>query len=219
VKPPSVKPVTSEASRPTTLWLIRHAEVEERYHNVFGGRIDMELSRRGHEQSLALGKYLKGKRLDALYASPMKRVHQTLAPFLNNGAPRPVILPELRELDFGDWTGLHWNEVQTKYGISALDWLDHVDCAGIPNAECGRTLRTRIEPCLKQLLSRHSGQQLAIACHGGVIRMLLSILLDWPLPRLGAIEIDYASLTQVLWNPPRTRLQLVNFTPWSELTQ
>jgi broad specificity phosphatase PhoE len=215
----SSAPSTPIPQSSTTLWLIRHAEVEERYHNVFGGTIDMELSARGHEQSRALARYLKGKPIDALYASPMKRVHQTMASFVVDGSIKPVVLQDLREVDFGDWTGLHWTEVQGKYGVSALAWLDQLECAGIPNAECARTLRSRIEPCLRQLLGQHSGQQVAIFCHGGVIRMLLAILLDWSLPTLAALEIDYASLTQVIWTPPRARLHLVNFTPWREFIQ
>jgi len=200
----------------TTLWLIRHAEVEERYLSVFGGRIDMELSQRGHQQSVALARYLHGKPLDAIYASPMKRVRQTLAPLLGNGAPKPVVVDELREVDFGDWTGLSWTEVKAKYGVSAFAWLDQLECAGIRNAESTRTFRSRIEPCLRQILAQHCGHQVAIFCHGGVIRMLLAILLEWPLPRLAAFEIDYASLTQVVWAAPVARLQLVNFSPWRE---
>lgn len=207
--------VLSAPAGATALWLIRHAEVEERYHHVFGGRIDMGLSVRGREQALALARFLEAKSFDVLYASPMRRVQQTLAPFLLNGFPKPAVLEELREVDFGDWTGLHWAEVQAKYGVSALDWLDQLECAAIPNAESGRTLRARLEPCLRRILARHSGGRIVLACHGGVIRMCLSILLDLPLPKLAAFEIDYASLTQVLWNPPRVRLPLVNFTPWS----
>jgi broad specificity phosphatase PhoE len=199
----------------TSLWLIRHAEVEERYHNVFGGRIDMELSARGHDQARALARFLETKRVDALYASPMRRVQQTLAPLLLNGFPKPVVRPELREVDFGDWTGLHWTEVQERYGISALDWLDQIECAAIPQAESGPALRSRIEPCLRQILAQHSGGTIALACHGGVIRVCLSILVDLPLPKLAAFEIDYASLTQVLWKPPRVRLPVVNFLPWN----
>ncbi len=191
--PPSTAAAVSQPALPakavetaTTLWLIRHAEVEEQYHSVFGGRIDMALSRRGHDQSEALGNYLKNKRLDAVYASPMRRVQQTLQPLLGNGGPKPTVLPELREVDFGDWTGLHWDEVQTKYGISALAWLDQLECGGIPNAECSRTLRARVEPCLQGLLERHRGEEVALACHGGVIRMILSILLELPLPKMAA---------------------------------
>jgi broad specificity phosphatase PhoE len=203
----------------TTLMLVRHAEVEERYQSVFGGRIDMELSSRGHEQARALARYFQDRPIDFLYASPMKRVQQTLAPMLLDGAPKPVFLQDLREVDFGDWTGLRWTEVQAKYGISALSWLDQLECEGIPNAESARTLRSRIEPCIRHLLGQHLGQHVAIFCHGGVIRMVLAILLDWPFPRLGALEIDYASLTQVVWTPSLARLQLMNFTPWRELNQ
>src|ERR1017187_1600392 len=80
----------------TRLLLIRHAEVEARYQGVFGGRIDMELSPRGHQQAAALAKYLHLRPLSAIYASPMKRVQQTLVPLLVNGTPKPVILPDLQ---------------------------------------------------------------------------------------------------------------------------
>lgn len=155
--------------------------------------------------------------MQGLYASPMKRVQQTIAPMLSNGTPKPVVRQEFREVDFGDWTGLHWTEVQARYGISALAWLDQLECAGIPNAETSRTFRNRIEPGLRQLLQAHTGQHLSIACHGGVIRMVLAILLDLPFPKTAAFEIDYASITQILWTPPIARLQLVNFAPWRDL--
>jgi broad specificity phosphatase PhoE len=199
------------------LLLIRHAEIEELYQGLFGGRIDMELSPRGHEQAAALAKWLYQKPLAAIYASPMKRVQQTLAPLLVNGAPKPVILSDLRELDFGDWTGLAWEEVQTKFGVSPFSWLEQLECDGIANAESAETLQDRVEPCLRQILAAHSGQQAAVFCHGGIIRVLLGILLHWPLSRMGAFEIEYASLTQVLVLPKKAELQLVNFTPWREI--
>ena len=216
---PAASPLAARPASPaaTRLLLIRHAEVEARYQGVFGGRIDMDLSPRGHEQAAALAAYLRRQPLDAIYASPMKRVQQTLAPVLVNGAPRPIILPDLREVDFGDWTGLAWDEVQAKFGISAFAWLDQLECDGIANAESAETLRDRVEPCLRQILADHPGQQVAIFCHGGVIRALLAILLRWPLSRTGAFEIEYASVTQVLLLPERTELQLVNFTPWREI--
>ena len=87
-----------KSSQKKTLLLIRHAEVEERYQHVFGGRLDMDISPRGHEQAAALAGYLSRRQVDALFASPMKRVQQTLSPYQNNGAPRPVVLPDLREV-------------------------------------------------------------------------------------------------------------------------
>src|SRR6185295_12625776 len=117
----------------TTLYLIRHAEVEARYQGVFGGTIDMDLSPRGHEQATALARFLEGKKFDAIYASPMKRVQQTLAPYLNNGAPKPVVLPNLYEVDFGDWTGLTFAEVKEQFGYDAHHWLERLDAGTIAN--------------------------------------------------------------------------------------
>jgi broad specificity phosphatase PhoE len=200
----------------TTLWLIRHAEVEERYQNVFGGRIDMDLSPLGHEQAAALAAYLQHRTFDAVYASPMKRVQQTLAACQANGLPEPVVLPALREVDFGAWTGMSWVDVERKHGIHPIRWLEQLECGGIAEAECAASLRARLEPCVKELLPRHAGQQVALFCHGGVIRMLLTILLGWPLTQFASVEIDYASLTRVAWNPDRCLVHLLNFAPWRD---
>lgn len=199
---------------PATLWLIRHAEVDERYQGVFGGQIDMALSARGHRQAAALAEYLHGIKFDALYASPMLRVQQTLAPWLANSAPKPTIIADLREVHFGDWTGLNWDQVMSRFGVHVSAWLEQLDCGGIPNAESGPDLRARLEPCLQRIVHHHPGQEVAIACHGGVIRMLLTILFGWPLPRWAAVEIDYASITQVRWSRLEPKLQLLNYTPW-----
>lgn len=201
----------------TNLLLIRHAEVEARYQRVFGGRIDMDLSPTGLEQAAALARYLQRRRLDAVYASPMKRVQRTLAPLLVNGTPRPVVLPDLREVDFGDWTGYGWEDVLTRFNVSAYDWLHHLEAGTVPNGESARDLQGRVEPCLRQILRDHPGQTVAIYCHGGVVRALLSILLDLPLSKMTHFEVDYASVTDVEVNARTTEVQLLNFAPWREL--
>ncbi len=201
----------------TNLYLLRHAEVETRYHRIFGGQIDMNISERGHEQAAALAKYLQPKSFDAIYASPMKRVQQTLAPFVSGRAQTPVTLAGLREVNFGDWTGLSWEQVKEKFGISAFEWLDQLDRAAIPNAESGAMFRERVEPCVQQILRGHAGQKVAVVCHGGTIRMLLSVLLGMPFTQTSAFEIEYASLTHVRWLPHKTEIQLLNFVPWRDL--
>ena len=178
----------------------------------------MNLSARGQAQAKTLAEYLHVKQISAIYASPMKRVQQTLAPLLNNGAPAQTILPALREVDFGDWTGLGWQAVSERYGFSAYDWLDQLEFKGAPNGETGRTFRARIEPCLREIVNRHRGQNAAIFCHGGVVRMMLAILLDVPLPKTNQFEIEYASVTQVALHPHLTEVELLNFTPWRDWT-
>lgn len=202
---------------PTRLFLLRHGEVEERYHRVFGGRIDMNLSPHGHEQARALASFLRRRPIDAIYASPMRRAQQTLAPLASH-CPRPAIAhPEFREVDFGDWTGLTWEQVHARYQVSAFDWLEQIERGTIANAETGESFRARVEPALRQVVREHAGQSVAIVCHGGVIRMMLSILLDLALPKMAAFEIDYASVSQVEHHERKTEVTLINFAPWRDL--
>ncbi len=196
--------------------LIRHAEIERRYQRAFGGRLDINLSTRGRAQARTLAHFLRDKKITALYASPMKRVQQTLAPFLKNGAPAQTILPGLQEVDFGDWSGYTWTEVREKFGIHPYDWLDEIELGAVPNGENGVQFRARVESCLFKIIRHHSGETVAIFSHGGVIRMVLSILLNLPLPKMNSFEIEYTSITQVALHQELNEVELLNFTPWRD---
>ena len=201
----------------TRIYLIRHGEVAVAYHRTFGGKIDMELSPRGVEQAKGTANYLRRVRLDAIYASPMRRAQETLAPLVAEfPALTPVNLADLREVDFGEWTGHTWEQVLEKFGTHAFDWLEKMDQAAIPGGESAAQFRARVEPCLRRILKEHHGQTVAVVCHGGVIRMLLSLLLELPLVVTGRFEIEYASVSVVDKGPLRTEVQLLNFTPWRD---
>jgi broad specificity phosphatase PhoE len=223
---PNANPVPRSSAAPaglppaqpaTDLFLIRHGEVEDSYHRVFGGRIDMELSPRGREQARALGAHLRARPLDAIYSSPMRRARQT-ADSVADSRPHPVItLAELREVDFGAWTGLNFQQVFERYQARAFEWLHHLEHGTMAGAESGADLRARIEPPLRRILSQHAGRPVAVVAHGGVLRVMLSLLLDLPLSKMACFEVDYASLTWVEIQPHKTEVQLLNFTPWRDL--
>ena len=201
---------------PTRLYLLRHGEVEASYQRVFGGRVDMELSPHGHAQAAALAKFLERVAFDAIYASPMKRAQQTLAPLACQYLRKPTTLPDLHEMDFGVWTGLKWSEVLERYGVNAHQWLEQLDKDAVPGAENTKQVRARVEPCLQRILSECSGKTAAVVCHGGIVRMLLSLLLDMPITKTAAFEIDYASLTVVDHRADKVDLELLNLTPWRD---
>jgi len=188
--------------------------------------MDINLSARGRGQSKMLADFLHDKKIAAIYASPMRRVQQTLAPFLKiTATPRrpdwhdgvaATILPDLQEVDFGDWTGYNWTEVRQKFGVHPYDWLDEIELGAVPNGENGIQFRARVEACLFKIIRRHPGKNVAIFCHGGVIRMILAILLDIPLPKTNSFEIEYTSVTQVALRPELNEVELLNFTPWRD---
>jgi broad specificity phosphatase PhoE len=201
----------------TRLYLVRHGEVESRYHRVFGGRIDMELSPLGHKQVDAAANYFQRHLPDVIYSSPMKRVQQTLAPLSKLAGLEPIIIPGLREVDFGVWTGLSWQQVYDQYQVSAFDWLNQLELGAIAEAERTADFRKRVDEGLRQILRESFGKEVAVIAHGGVIRMLLSLILDLPFVKTSAFDIEYASITKVKISASKTEIELLNFAPWRDL--
>lgn len=101
-----------------TLYLIRHQEPELR--GRFIGRTDPPLTPAG----LAAAAHIQ---TDAavIYTSPLQRARQT-ADAMPSPAPR-IVLPELAEIDFGEWEGLTWDEIEQRWpnvaGRRVQDWL------------------------------------------------------------------------------------------------
>ena len=95
----------------------------------------MALSPLGHRQAQALSAWLGDTKLHAVYASPMQRVRQTMAPLLARRGMEATIMEDLREIDFGAWTGLSWDEVQARHGVSAFTWLNQIEDGTIERAE------------------------------------------------------------------------------------
>jgi broad specificity phosphatase PhoE len=206
----------------TNLLLVRHGEVEAKYHRVFGGRIDMELSPRGEEQARRLAHWIARFPIDAVYASPMRRVRLTYEPCRRLVRHEPIWMAGLREVDFGDWTGLGWDDVEARFGVSAFDWLHHLEEDKVRGAEPLAHFRQRVMESLDTIKKEQAGKTVLVVCHGGVVRMLLSLLLDLPLRWFERAEIDYASATWVQdgcvkAGRARTEVQLMNFTPWRDL--
>lgn len=101
-----------------SLFLIRHAEPEIR--GVLLGQMDPPLSRHGRIQAAALADI----QVEIAWTSPLHRATET-AQFIR--ADRVREIPELREIDQGEWTGKSWAEVEARWGELALrkskDWL------------------------------------------------------------------------------------------------
>ncbi len=200
--------------KPTRLHFVRHAEVDEAYHEVFGGRIDMELSPLGHEQAKCLAKFLGRRTFDRIYLSPMIRVRQTAKPLLDVLGRQAQVVDDLREVDFGVWTGHKWDEIQEKFGLDAEDWLLHLENGDVAEAESVDGCRSRIRGSLGRIMKEGVGEDVLVLCHGGVIRMLLSLLLDEPFSKMDRFEIDFASLSVIEHRSRRAEIKLLNFAPW-----
>jgi broad specificity phosphatase PhoE len=149
-----------------TLYLIRHGEPELR--GVFLGQMDSPLSAAGHAQAKAA---LQSLEVTLTYTSPLPRARQT-AEYLTS---RQIIeIQDLRELDYGEWTGKTWTEIETNWSDLAsqksADWLNITP----PGGETWNELLQRVGAVWTII---HSGPEpCAVVAHQAVNAALASLL-------------------------------------------
>ena len=162
---------------------VRHGQTSYNAENRLQGQRDVPLDGKGREQAGAVGRYLRDHlgeemaRLDAagaFWASPLTRTRQTmeLARAAMGLAPQPYRLDaRLKELTFGDWEGLNWDEIAARdlQGVAARD-ADKWNFAP-PRGESYADLAARVASWLDE----RDGDAFVVA-HGGVARVLMTLV-------------------------------------------
>ncbi len=157
----------------TTLILIRHGETPYNRHKRYQGHRDTPLTSKGKRQTKEIALRLRNEPLDAIYASDLKRTRYTAQAINRYHSLKINILPQLREIDFGDWEGKTHDEVQREWGGLLDGWEKEPSKIKIPRGESIRGLAERVRSTVKKILSDHPDQRIAIITHGGPIRIVL----------------------------------------------
>ncbi len=146
------------------LILIRHGLPEKRI-NDDGSPADPPLSQSGLQQADKMGAWLKDRKIDRLYSSPMQRAMQTAEPLsaqkdlpieIHEGVAEydrksDLYIPveELKELDYDRWKRLMSGETEIDFPKFAKTVCDS----------------------LEEIVEDNKGRRVAVTCHGGVINV------------------------------------------------
>lgn len=192
----------------TIFHLLRHGE-----HNVQGricaGRMPgVVLSERGRAEAEAAARKLVGLGVAAIYASPMERTRET-AEIVGRRLSLPVtILDDLAELDFGEWTGLTFDEVRKHPRWP--EWATHRSLSCIPGGETMRQVQRRVVEAIMEMRQQHPSDSVVVVSHGDVIRAALVFALGMPLDFYARIEVATASLSTMRIDANGVRVIAVN---------
>lgn len=180
----------------TELLLIRHG----RSADVIPGSEqseDPQLHEEGQRQAEALARRLapSRKRIDAVYASDLRRAVQTAAGLAE---PRKLTVeqrPSLREVWLGDWER---GEFRRRAAARDPEWLAFAQSGRwdlVPGSEGDDSLRTRVRGTIEEILAAHAGQTIAVVVHGGVINAYLADI--FANPRTFFLAVENTSITLV----------------------
>lgn len=162
-------------------YFARHGTtINNQNHTFNGGGVDPVLTTQGKNEAEKLGRYLRDIPFDACFSSPLKRAYATAELVLKESAqqlPEIQILPNLTEMDLGDWDGISIDnlgqEPQTKNYFQAPDLFDGHSI----HAESYHDVLDRGHQVLGQIYDlAENGENILIASHGLLLTTLLKTL-------------------------------------------
>ncbi len=184
------------ASQPelvTTVDLLRHGACEG--GDIYRGSTDVALSSEGWRQMEQAT--LQSTGWQTVVTSPLARCRV----FAEHCAARlelPLqVVAGLREMDFGEWEGRLLKEVWRSEPQTVSRFYEDPAAVTPPGGEPTLLAQQRMVEAWQALMGQCAGQHLLLVCHGGVIRLLLSHLLDMSVSAIARLHIPYASISRV----------------------
>ncbi len=159
-----------------TLLFIRHAETD--LAGRFCGHSNPSINERGFRQIEELLERLRSEPIDidAVYASDLSRAATTANAIGKVFGLTSITLPDLREIDFGEWEGLSWEEIEFRDRAYARRWSEGYPNLPAPGGESFEAFQARVLTQVKHLLATASQRCAAVITHAGVMRVVLRSL-------------------------------------------
>ncbi len=192
------------------MYLIRHGEVANASEPVFNGHHDVELSPRGLKQISKVADLLSATTLNAVYGSDLIRAKKGAEIIAQAQGLAPIICPELREVNMGLWGGMTVREIEEKYPGEMEQRRHTLESYRPEGGETFLELQKRILPKFEAIVKQHAGETLAIVAHGGVNRVILGQILDYPLNQVKKLEQDFAAVNIIQFRGGQAAVELIN---------
>jgi probable phosphoglycerate mutase len=174
--------------------LIRHAVTETTGKSLPAP--DVPLSGRGREDAARLAERLHDVPLAAIYASPLARCRETAAPLATARGLEVRTLDELRDTDYGDWTGRSLRQVARTKLWRAL--RERPSAVRFPDGETLPEVQSRALRAVEHVVSAHPRGVVALVCHGDVVRLALMHLIGLHVDFIERVNVAPASVSAVM---------------------
>lgn len=155
------------------IYLLRHGQTTQ--PGTFTGVTDVSLSKTGEAQIHSIYPLLAEAQIEYCYCSPLIRCTDTVR--LLKLVCGVSVEDDLKEIDFGIWEGLNYEQVRQKYPVEIRRWEEQKDAFTFPRGAHIRKFNRRVHQWFDDLVNTGHNRVLVVA-HGGVLRKGLSVLLD-----------------------------------------
>lgn len=176
---------------------VRHGESIMNRNQVFCGWTDSKLTDKGILQAEIVCEKLKKEDLNLIISSDLDRCYKT-AQIINKKHGIEIIQEfRLRELNFGKWEGLSYNEICKKYSEESKCWeRDYINYK-LSEGESLVEMYDRVNRAYKDILKRYEKGKILIVSHSGVIRAILSHEICQSIEGYWKFKVDNCGITRL----------------------
>ena len=185
---------------PVRILLLRHGQVDFP-KGLFYGQMDVPLSRTGKRQSLLAARQVVKEQVDFVISSDLERCSFLAGLIQEQGGPGPVFSKALREVNFGRWTGLSWDEIERDYPGAMAKRMADLESFRPPDGESLRDVLNRAGKVFLECIHGTYGKRVAIVAHGGVNRVLIADFLGIGLQKIFCLHQDYTCINCLEFYP------------------
>lgn len=192
-----------------TVWhWVRHGPTHEK---TFVGWRDVPADLSDAEQLARLNLYLPRKAL--LISSDLMRAAHTADALASPDRSRLPHAPDLRELHFGDWDGLHFSEVAKRDPDLSRAYWETPGEVTAPGGESWNQCKARVDAVVARINATHpEAHVIAVAHFGVILTQVQQAQGGGPLEAM-AHKIDNLSVTRLSHDAGRWRVAAVNHLP------
>jgi broad specificity phosphatase PhoE len=151
--------------------LIRH--VETAMAGRFCGQSDPEPNISGERQIISVLEKVRPLGIERIYASDLRRSARTAIAIGQSLGIDIELRPRLREINFGLWEGLSWNEIEKQYPAEAAQWVSEFPLCTAPGGERYPHFAARVGREFAPLLTEDGNGTSAVVTHRGVLKCVL----------------------------------------------
>lgn len=186
----------------TRIIAVRHGETAWNVAARIQGQLDIQLNETGRWQARCVGQALAGEQISAVYSSDLGRAHETARCIAETAGITVVPHAGLRERRFGMFEGKTFDEIHQAWPDHAHNWRKRIPEWEPPEGgESLLQLRERVTRTLYDLAARHTGEQIAVVAHGGVLDALYRIATGQEVNSPRTWELPNGAINRLLWTP------------------
>jgi alpha-ribazole phosphatase len=178
------------------LLLLRHGDIGKQYQDRYIGSTDVSMSPLGHRQVMAVRALLDKEMPCQCISSPMIRCRETAAVVTKAAGMDFTVDSDLREIDFGRWEGMAFEEIQKAFPGEINRWAEFDADFAFPGGDKIGDFQGRIVGVAQRMVTNPADTVL-VCTHGGVIRLLICHFLGLQPWHYILFKVKHASLTTI----------------------